>query len=118
MNGGENSLRNNYSFTQREFEKILNLFSVLQKEITSAGNLPDKTRTKLFEKLEEMILQFDISMNNLDIFWSFIGRTGIAYKVYENGIVPESLKEFTNTIWQIQCREEDRPPGSDPPIRF
>ncbi|HKB85019.1 MAG TPA: hypothetical protein VKD08_02530 [Ignavibacteriaceae bacterium] len=118
MNGGENSLRQNYSFTQREFEKILNMFSVLQKDITSARNLPDKTRTKLFEKLEEMILQFDISMNNLDVFWAFIGRTGIAYKVYEKGIVPESLIEFTKTIWQIQCREEGRPPQSDPPIKF
>ncbi len=118
MNTGENSIRKNYFFTQKEFEKILNMFSVLQKDITSARNLPDKTRTKLFEKLEEMILHFDITMNNLDIFWSFIGRTGIAYKVYEESIIPESLKEFTNTIWQIQCREEGRPPQADPPIKF
>ncbi len=118
MTERENSLQKNYSFTQREYEKILNLFTILQKNISSAENLPDKTRTKVLEKLEGMILYFEIRVNNLDVFWSFISRSEIAFKVYEKSRIPDSLKELTRTIWQVQCREEGRPPNSSPPIIF
>jgi hypothetical protein len=118
MTDGESSLQKKYSFTREEYEKVLNLFSVLQYDISSAGNLPDKTRTKVLGKLEEMILYFEISVNNLDVFWSFIGRSEIAFKVYGENIIPDSLKELAKTIWKVQCREEGRPSNSTPPILF
>ncbi len=107
-----------YTFLQNEYEQILRLFTSLQKEITSARNLPDLSRSKLYEKLEETILHMEICVDNLDIFWSFIARAEIAYKVYEKGEIPQSLKNFAKIIWQVQCREEGRPPNSTPPIQL
>ncbi len=109
---------NHYTFMQNEYEQVLSLFTKLQKEITAARNLPDLTRSKLFEKLEEMILNMELIVDNLDSFWSFIARAEIAYKVYEKGIIPPSLKDFAKIIWQVQCREEGRPPNSTPPIQL
>ncbi len=83
-----------YTFIQDEYELALKLFSNLQKEITSARNFPDQTRSKIFEKLEDMILQMDLCVDDLDTFWSFIARAEIAYKVYEGGIIPQALKEL------------------------
>ncbi len=107
-----------YNFQQSEYEQVLRLFTNLQKEITKALNLPDLTRAKLYEKLEETILKMEIRVESLDIFWSFIARAEIAYKVYENGKIPQSLKNFAKLIWQVQCREEGRPLNSTPPIQL
>lgn len=118
MSDGEGSFRTKYSFTQEESDELSNLFSMLQKEISSRDNFPDKTRIKLLEKLEEIILYFEPEVGKLDVFWSFIGRAEIAFKVYTKDAVPESLKEFAKVIWKVQCREEGRPPDSKPPIIF
>lgn len=118
MRNGESPIRKNYVFSRTEYEKVLELFSFIQKEIYSAQNLPHKARLKLIEKLEQMILNFEINLDNLDLFWSFIAMTEIAFKIYERTRIPESLKELTNTIWLIQCREEGRPLNSTPPITF
>lgn len=107
-----------YTFLQSEYEQALRLFTSLQKEITSARNLPDVTRSKLYEKLEETILHMEIEVENLDIFWSFIARAEIAYKVYEGGKIPLPLKNFAKLIWQVQCRDEGRPLNSTPPIQL
>lgn len=115
MNYGES---NHYTFIQNEYEQLISLFTTLQKEISAAQNLPDLTRSKLYEKLEETILYTEICVDALDIFWSFIARAEIAYKVYENGKIPDSLIKFAKIIWQVQCREEGRPPNSTPPIQL
>ncbi len=107
-----------YSFMQNESDQVLRLFNNLQKAITEARNLPDLTRSKLYEKLEETILHMEISVDNLDKFWSFIARAEIAYKVYENGSIPQALKDFAKIIWQVQCRAEGRPLNSSPPIQL
>jgi hypothetical protein len=118
MHSGETSIRKNYAFSKTEYEKVLELFSIIQKELTSAGNLPHKTRLKLFEKLEQLIVYFEIRLDNLDLLWSFIAMTEIAFKIYERTRIPESLKELTNTVWLVQCRVEGRPLNSTPPITF
>ena len=115
MNYGES---NHYKFTQHEYEQILSLFTNLQKEISNALDIPDMTRAKLYEKLEETILHMEMTVYELDKFWSFIARAEIAYKVYENGKIPAALKNFAKIIWQVQCREEGRPPNSTPPIQL
>ena len=107
-----------YTFIQDEYELALKLFSNLQKEITSARNFPDQTRSKIFEKLEDMILHMDLCVDDLDTFWSFIARAEIAYKVYECGVIPQALKNFADLIWKVQCRVEGRPPNSTPPIQL
>ncbi len=107
-----------YTFKQNEYEQVISLFTNLQKEISAAPNLPDLTRSKLYEKLEETILYTEITVEALDIYWSFIARAEIAYKVYEDGIIPETLISFAKIIWQVQCREEGRPPNSTPPIQL
>jgi hypothetical protein len=118
MNTGAPSLQKSYTFSKAEYESILELFSILQKVISSAQNMPDKTKSKLFEKLGEMILFSELSVNNLDVFWSFIARTEIAFKIYERSRIPDSLKRLTMTIWRVQCRVEGRPVNSAPPILF
>ncbi len=118
MNNGVPSVKKNYTFSKTEYENILELFSVLQKDISAAQNLPEKTRSKLFEKLEEMIMETEISVVTLDIFWSFIARLEIAFKVYEKGWIPVSLREFAGIIWKVQCRTEGRPLNAVPPILF
>lgn len=115
---GESSFPKNYTFTREEYEKVLGLFSILQKDITSTVNLPDKTRIKLLQKLEEVILYFETNVKNLDVFWSFIGRSEIAFRVYKNNEIPDSFRELAKIIWHVQCREEGRPPNSTPPILF
>lgn len=118
MNNGVPSIQKIYTFSKAEYEEILELFSILQKEISAAQDLPEKTRSKLFEKLDEMILGAEISVMNLDVFWSFIARTEIAFRVFENGRIPLSLKEFAGIIWKAQCKTEGRPLNAVPPILF
>jgi hypothetical protein len=114
----EASTKKNYSFSKVEYERILELFSILQKEINSAGDLPYKTRLKLFEKLDQIILYIETSLENLDMLWSFIAMSEIAFKIYERTRIPEALKELTSITWLVQCREEGRPLNSSPPITF
>lgn len=118
MHNGEISIRKNYTFSKTEYETVLELFSIIQKDLASAQNLPHKSRLKLFEKLEQLILYFEIRLDNLDLLWSFIAMTEIAFKIYERTRIPESLKELTTIIWLVQCREEGRPLNSTPPITF
>jgi hypothetical protein len=118
MKHGENSFRKNYIFNSEEYQEILQLLPVLQKDISSVPDLPDRTRIKLLEKLEDIIIKLDTCMQNLDVFWSFIGRTEIALKVYGQNRVPESIKNFTKTIWKVQCRGEGRPLDAVPPVLF
>lgn len=114
----EASAKKNYSFSKTEYERILELFSILQKEINSAGDLPYKTRLKLFEKLDQIILFIETSLDNLDMLWSFIAMSEIAFKIYVRTRIPEALKELTDITWQVQCRDEGRPLNSPPPITF
>ena len=118
MNNGATSIQKSYTFSTAEYENILELFSALQKEISIARHLPQTTRSKLFEKLEEMIISSGISVNNMDVFWSFIARTEIAFKVFEANRVPEQLIELAGIIWKVQCRAEGRPDDSALPIVF
>ncbi len=114
----EASIQKNYSFSKTEYERILELFSIMQKEINSAGDLPYKTRLKLFEKLDQIIQYIETSLENLDMLWSFIAMSEIAFKIYERTRIPEALKELTNITWRVQCRDEGRPLNTPPPITF
>lgn len=113
---GECLYRKNYCFTDSEFEKLQILFSEVQNDITSSKIFPYKTKLKLLEKLEEIILQIERSMENLDSLWSFIGRIEIAFKVYGRNKIPDALKDLVKVTWQVQCRAEGREPDSLPPI--
>jgi hypothetical protein len=116
MTNRESSLRKKYSFTFDESKRLLNLFPSLRNDVSNTASLPEKTRTKLLGKLDEIIETFDLKMQNLDIFWSFIGWMEIAFRVYGRNSIPAELKQMMRIIWLVQCRTEGRSQNSLPPI--
>ena len=118
MSGRESPHHQNYLFEDSEAIRIQILLSDLHNVISSSSTLPEKTKLKLLEKIEEILKHFTTNYKNLDIFWSFIGRAEIAFKVYEKTKVPNTLKELLEIIWNVQCRTEGRSSESSPPINL
>ncbi|HSD64660.1 MAG TPA: hypothetical protein VLB50_12725 [Ignavibacteriaceae bacterium] len=116
MVNGESSFREKYLFSEAEHKKLQSILADLQEITTSSRSLPDKTKLKLLEKLKELISNEEKEYNNLDDFWSIIGRTEIAFRVYDENQIPDKLKEMVKLIWKVQCRNEGRSPDSPPPI--
>lgn len=116
MVNGESSFREKYLFSEAEHKKLQSILLELQEITTSSGSLPDNTKMKLLEKLKELISNEGKEYNNLDDFWSIIGRTEIAFRVYDGNKIPDKLKELLKIIWKVQCRTEGRSPNSSPPI--
>lgn len=105
-----------YEFSDDDFKRIQTLLNEMRDIISSSKVISEKHKTRLLNRIEQFQKTLNKKTSDLDLFWSFIGESGIVIGKFGKDVKPfvDRIRELSEIVGKVIRIQEKLLPSYSP----